>query len=128
VRQIGILLLVGILLLPGAAIAARQVMTDEEMDAVSASGFTIDLNPADPTKLSFSFDLGGNSGLGDVSISPPTLTVNPSTLLIPGGAVDLTNARFNVENMIFNLNICVQCSGSIFQSGVGIPITFKMSQ
>jgi hypothetical protein len=124
VWRIGILLLLGVLLLPGVATAARQVMTDEEMDAVSAAGFSIDLNPADPTKLNFSFDLGGSTGVGDVSISPPSVSVNPSTLVLPG-QVDLSNAMFNVQNMVFNLNICVQCSGTIFQSGVGIPITIK---
>jgi hypothetical protein len=122
--RIGILLLLGVLLLPGVATAARQVMTDEEMDAVSAAGFSIDLNPADPTKLNFSFDLGGSTGAGDVSISPPSVAVNPSTLVLPG-QVDLSHALFNVQNMVFNLNICVQCSGTIFQSGIGIPITIK---
>ena len=41
------------------------------------------------------------------------------------GAVDMSHALINVQNMIFNLNVCVQCSGTIYQLGVGIPITIK---
>ena len=102
--------------------AAPQRMTDAELDEVSAAGFSIDVNTGDPSTFKFSFDLGPNFGDGSVVTSPGTL--NPSTNVFQG-PVDLTNARINVENMIFNLNICVQCQGTILQSGIGIPISVK---
>jgi hypothetical protein len=58
-----------------------------------------------------------------VTTSTPSIWT-PSTLTMTG-AVDLSHAYINVQNMIFNLNICVQCSGTILQSGIGIPITIN---
>jgi hypothetical protein len=111
-----------VFLVGAGAIAAPKVMTDDELDEVSASGgINLDLT-TDPTSLHFSFDNGTMLGAGSVTASPAT--AGPSTLAFQGTA-DFTNARIAVDNMIFNLNICVQCQGSIFQSGIGIPISIK---
>ncbi len=111
-------------LLCSTARAAPKLMTDAELDEVSASGgLSISLDTGDNPSFSFSFDQGGTFGTGSVTTSPAAI---PSTLTF-SGAVDMSHALINVENMIFNLNICVQCSGTILQSGIGIPITFKNS-
>jgi hypothetical protein len=123
-RILGTILLCGavVMLLRGPAVAAPKIMTDDELDGVSASGgINLDFT-TDPTRLGFSFDMGSMTGVGSVTTTPPS--TSPNTLAFQG-AVDLTNARFNVENMIFNLNICVQCQGNILQAGIGIPITVK---
>jgi len=115
---IPLLLSLAVLLGPRVAVSAPIPLTDDEMDLVSAGDLTIDLeNNGDTTK--FSFNLGGTNGVGSVVLSPGTST--PSTLT-SGGSGIFSNNLFNVENMIFNLNICVQCSGTIFQAGIGIPI------
>jgi len=106
------------------ATAAPQLMTDSELDEVSASGgVNISLDTGDNPSFNFSFDQGGTSGNGSVTTSTPSVWT-PSTLTMTG-AVDLSHAYINVQNMIFNLNICVQCSGTILQSGIGIPITIN---
>jgi len=121
---IPLLLSLAVLLGPRVAVSAPIPLTDDEMDLVSAGDFTIDLeNNGDATK--FSFNLGGTNGVGSVAFSPGTST--PSTLT-SGGSGIFSNNLFNVENMIFNLNICVQCSGTIFQAGIGIPIQINGTQ
>ncbi len=111
-------------LLCSTAMAAPKLMTDADLDEVSASGgLTISLDTGENPSFNFSFDQGGTFGTGSVTTSPAAI---PSTLTF-SGAVDMSHALINVENMIFNLNICVQCSGTILQSGIGIPITFKNS-
>jgi hypothetical protein len=124
---IPLLLSLAVLLGPRVAVSAPIPLTDDEMDHVSASGgLTIDLeNNGDTTKFGFSFDLGGTNGVGSVALSP--MTSVPSTLT-SGGSGIFSNNLFNVENMIFNLNICVQCSGTIFQAGIGIPIRINGTQ
>jgi hypothetical protein len=121
---IPLLLSVAVLLGPRVAISAPIPLTDDEMDLVSAGDLTIDLeNNGDTTK--FTFNLGGTSGVGSVVLSPGTSI--PSTLATGGSGI-FSNNLFNVENMIFNLNICVQCSGTIFQAGIGIPIRINGAQ
>ena len=113
-------------LLCTTAMAAPKVMTDVELDEVSASGgLSFSLDAGDNPTFSFNFDEGGTFGAGSVTTSPAT--ASPSTLTF-SGAVDLSHALINVENMIFNLNVCVQCSGTILQSGIGIPITINTAQ
>ncbi len=115
-----VVLLVGV----GGAIAAPKLMTDDELDAVSASG-SISFEVGTDGSLSFDFDMGAAAGTGSVNTTPATSV--PSTFNFQGTA-DFTNARIAVENMIFNLNICVQCQGTIHQTGIGIPISFKTAQ
>jgi len=125
-HMIGTILCCGavVLLLMGSALAAPKVMTDDELDAVSASGgINLDFN-TDSGALNFSFDTGSLAGVGNVTTTPST--TSPNTMAFQG-AVDLTNAHFNVQNMIFNLNICVQCQGKIIQAGIGIPISVTTS-
>jgi len=127
-RMVGAILLCGavVLLLVGGrgAIAAPQVMTDDELDAVSASG-GINFELGTDGSLSFNFDMGMAVGNGSVNTTP-VIAATP-TLSFQGTA-DFTNARIAVENMIFNLNICVQCQGTIHQTGIGIPISIKTAQ
>jgi hypothetical protein len=123
-RTVGAILLCGAVVLlvgAGGAIAAPQVMTDDELDAVSASG-GINFELGTDGSLSFNFDMGTAAGNGSVITTPATSV--PSTFAFQGSA-DFTNARIAVENMIFNLNICVQCQGTIHQTGIGIPISIK---
>ncbi len=128
-RVAGALLLCGVVVcLPlGVAIGAPHVMTDAEMDDVSAGdGISFSLGDGGDTPyFSFTFDQGGTVGAGSVTTTPSSWS--PSTLTMTG-AVDLSHAYINVQNMIFNLNVCVQCSGTILQSGIGIPITIKGTQ
>ncbi len=99
--------------------AAPYHMTDADLDEVSASGgINIGVDSNDGS-FTFNFDQGMTAGYGSVTTTPAI----PSTLT--AGSVNLSNALVNVENMIFNLNVCVQCSGNIFQVGIGIPITIK---
>ena len=124
-RMAGGVLLCGaaVLLFCSVATAAPQLMTDAELDEVSASGsVNFSMDAGESPSFNFSFDQGGTTGTGSVTTSPSIWT--PSTLTLQG-AVDLSHTLINVENMIFNLNICVQCSGTILQSGIGIPITIK---
>ncbi len=118
-----LLLAAGLVMCPGPVASAPIPLTDQEMDEVSASGgFTINLDAGDPTTFSFSFDLGGTNGVGNATLSPPV--ASPSTLSFQGTSI-FNNSYFNVQNMIFNLNICMQCRGTILQSGIGIPITIN---
>jgi len=124
-RMAGGVLLCGVavFLFCAVATAAPQLMTDAELDEVSASGsVNFSLDAGESPSFNFSFDQGATTGTGSVTTSPSIWT--PSTLTMTG-AVDLSHAYINVQNMIFNLNICVQCSGTILQSGIGIPITIK---
>jgi hypothetical protein len=124
-RKLGVVLLCGVavLLFRTVATAAPHSMTDAELDEVAASGgVSFSLDAGDSPSFTFSFDQGGSTGTGSVTTSPNIWT--PSTLTMQG-AVDLSHALINVQNMIFNLNICVQCSGTILQSAIGIPITIK---
>jgi hypothetical protein len=126
-RTIGVILLCGVVVLlvgVGGAIAAPKLMTDDELDAVSASG-GINIELGADGSLSFDFDMGMAAGNGSVITTPATSV--PSTFAFQGTA-DFTNARIAVENMIFNLNICVQCQGTIHQIGIGIPISIKTAQ
>ncbi len=118
--------IVGVLLGCGVAVcllctivsAAPLRMTDADLDEVSASGgINIGVDSNDGS-FTFSFDQGLTAGYGSVATAPL-----PSTLT--ASSVTLSNAPIYVENMIFNLNVCVQCSGNIFQVGLGIPITIK---
>ncbi len=122
-RIVGVLLACGVVVCPPFPMvaAAPLVLTDAEMDEVSASGgINIGVDSSDGS-FTFSFDQGLTAGYGSVTTSPALTT--PSTLV--AGSVDLKNAYINVQNMVFNLNVCVQCSGNIFQVGLGIPITIK---
>lgn len=118
---------------PHFAIAEPQLMTDSELDAVSARGTTneqgtpvLDLgsilakaNP-DGNGALFTFDLGNVFGSGGVDFG--NLTGGPSTLTLNG---DLYTQVLNVENLIFNLNICSGCDGTVYQTGLGVPININ---
>ncbi len=117
-----VLLLVALLALPRWVAAAPKVLSDEELDEVTAQGveFQLNLTP-DAQTLNFSFDLGSTFGNG--SASPATLPT-PSSLFVNGNPA-LT--IFHVDNLVLNLNICVSCNAqTITQQGFGLPITVKV--
>lgn len=105
--------------------AGPKLMTDDELDGVSAQGVQLDLkiNP-DDASVDFSFNAGGTFGNGSVSTTGPDGL--PSTIALNGTGLTLNNSTIQVENMILNLNICVQCQAEkIIQSGIGVPIVVK---
>jgi hypothetical protein len=104
-------------------------MSDLELDEITAKGvdpgvnLSVTANPSD-NGVDFAFNLGSTVGNGSVGITP--VVSSPSTLVINGGGLP-ANATFNVQNMVFNLNICVACNAAkIIQSGTGIPITVSI--
>lgn len=110
----------------GPAVAGGPtLLTDEELDQVSAGGVQFDLK-VDPNEglVDFAFNVGSSFGSGSVAVGTPTQA--PPTTVFNGGNVNLSNANFLVDNMIFNLNICVQCrADTIIQKGLGVPITIR---
>jgi hypothetical protein len=109
----------------GDVARATEALLDEELDQISASGdFSLELGegPNGIPSVNFSFQTGGTTGNGSVLISP---TPTPSSVFT--GGVNFSNTLFNVENMIFNLNICVQCQATtLTQGNLGVPITVKL--
>ena len=117
-------LVLGLVMAPGSALAL-QVLSDDEMDQISAQGsFSLSIDPNGPTgvpTVNFGFVTGDTTGTGSVSISPLTA---PSTI-INGNAL-FSNTLFNVQNMIFNMNICVQCHATtLTQANIGVPVEIK---
>jgi len=119
------LALVVLVLAGPGLVLATEVLSDGELDQVSAMGeFSLELGegPNGIPSVNFSFQTGGTTGNGSVLISP---TPTPSSVF--NGGVSFSNTLFNVENMIFNLNICVQCQATtITQGNLGVPITVKL--
>lgn len=108
-----------------AAAAGPQLLTDEELDQVSAGGvsFNLSVDPNEQT-VDFAFNLGSSFGSGNVGVGTPAQA--PPTTVFNGGNMNFSNANFLVDNMIFNLNICVQCrADTIIQKGLGVPITIR---
>lgn len=119
-----------VLLFPWSAsaeLAELQDLSDEELDQVTAQGVSLKLKLLPDGALEgigFDFDLGGASGNGSIEIPSPPVTVQPINLFANG--IDLSNSYLRVENLIFNLNICLQCQATtINQIGQGIPITIR---
>lgn len=110
----------------GPAVAGGPtLLTDEELDQVSASGVQFDLK-VDPNEglVDFAFNVGSSFGSGSVGVGTPVQA--PATTVFNGGSMNLSNATFLIDNMIFNLNICVQCrADTIIQKGLGVPITIR---
>lgn len=123
---LGPLVLALLLLTPGLTAAGPQRMSDEELDAVTAGDVQLKFGiDPDENGVGFSFDLGSTFGDGSV-ILPNAPSVIPSTVNVTNGNVDFSNTRFTVENMILNLNLCVQCKASVInQIGFGVGITIK---
>ena len=121
-----ILLLVAavFLVMPGLALAT-EVLSDGELDQVSAMGdFSLQLGegPNGIPTVNFGFQTGGTTGNGSVMISP-----SPTSSSVINGGVSFSNTLFHVDNMVFNLNICVQCRATtITQGNLGVPITINV--
>ena len=122
--RMGSLALAACLLTPLSAFAT-DMLTDGELDDISAMGdFTLNVGETAgglPT-VSFGFQTGGTSGNGQIIIQPSAT---------PTGGITAGNVNFNgpihVENMIFNMNICVQCHATtLTQGNVGAPVTIKV--
>ncbi len=123
-----VLLAVTFLLYPTISLGRPYVMSDGELDEITAKGvdpavsLSVTANPSE-NGVDFAFNMGSTVGNGSVGITP--VVSNPSTVVLSGSA--LPNAVFNVQNMVFNLNICVACNATkIIQSGTGIPITVNI--
>jgi len=126
----------------GLAAAEPELMTDTDLEAVTARGVdgtesassdpgpVLDLggilgaaNP-DGTGALFGFDLGGVIGGGSAEIAGLT---QPSALTLNGA---LSPGVLNVQhlNYIVNLNICVECKADvIYQQGIALPIEVKLA-
>lgn len=107
------------------AAGGPALLTDEELDRVTAGGvdFSIAVDPNEGL-VDFAFNLGSSFGSGSVGLGTPAQV--PSTTVFNGGNVNLSNAQFLIDNMVFNLNICVQCrADTIIQKGLGVPITIR---
>lgn len=119
-KRLLILLAFSLLLLPQLSTAQPRLMVDEELDKVTASGGLVSFSLNENNEVSFELDLGTTFGNGSVALNPT-----------PGGGLpqnfsldNLLNATFQVQSMIFNLNLCVQCQATnINQIGLGLGIT-----
>jgi len=115
--------LAAFLLMPVASLATEP-LTDDQLDLISAGDFSFDIGQDAnglPT-VNFGFQTGGTTGNGQVIIQPSS---TPTT------GINATNVNFNapmhVENMIFNMNICMQCQATtLTQGNVGVPVTIKV--
>ena len=118
------LLLVALVLAgPGVALAT-EALSDDELDRITAGDFSLSLGdgPNGIPGVNFAFQTGGTSGNGSVLISP-----SPTASSVFNGGVSFSNSLFQVENMISNLNICVQCHATtITQGNLGVPIQIKL--
>jgi hypothetical protein len=119
-KRLLVLLTFSLLLLPGAGVAQPKLMMDEELDKVTASGGLVSFSLNENNELSFELDLGTTFGNGSVVLNP-----TPGNVVPPSFSLDnLLNATFQVQSMIFNLNLCVQCQATnINQIGLGLGIT-----
>src|SRR6185295_4138951 len=110
--------------LPVSALAT-DILTDGQLDEISAMGdFSVNIGEGQnglPT-VNFGFQTGGTTGNGQIILQPST---TPTTAI---GATNVNfNAPFHVDNMILNMNICVQCqANTLTQGNVGVPITVKV--
>ncbi|MBI4522536.1 MAG: hypothetical protein HY695_01850 [Deltaproteobacteria bacterium] len=119
------LMLAGMLIHPPWSLARPQVMTDDELDQVTARGveFKFNFNP-DQNVLDFSFDVGSTLGTGTLGLNP--FPAVPSNITVNGNP-NLTNSNLFFDNLTLNMNVCVSCSATtIIQQGIGIPITVKV--
>lgn len=81
--------------------------------------------------VKFKFDAGGGtlgSGSAQIPVTGPSLNANNPNMTFSGNPI-LSGNAFQVQNMLLNMNICVQCraSGHIVQTGNGFvfPITIQ---
>ncbi len=128
-KCVPLLVLAAFLLLFTGFAEAAQLLSDEELDGISASGVEINVDPTDPSgTVSFGFDVGGNVGSGNMGFTNPTTLPSTANML---SALSIANSQVQIyaENFILNLNICAGCTATnIFQQGSAIPITIKVQQ
>jgi hypothetical protein len=113
--------------------AEPELMTDAELDAVSArgagsaeDGTVVDLGgllaqiAPDGNGVAFDFDVGNLLGNGSIAASQPRL-LDPSVLKFP--VLDGTQPIY-FENLILNLNVCSGCkaAGDIIQNNIGLIV------
>lgn len=112
-----------LLLAPSVSIAA-DLLSEDEMDTVAASGleFTAGFDSNGNPLLNLGFQLGGTTGSGTVTVTP-----SPGTSFINGN-LNISKSIFNVESMIFNMNLCVQCKATtLTQTNLGLPVNIKIA-
>jgi hypothetical protein len=119
-----------LLIVPRLAAAGPKLLSDEEMDEITAQGGGVQLDfgfNAETGDLNFNFNLGPTLGNGSV-VSSPASTSGPSNLTLTGNT-NLSNSTFVVENMILNLNVCAMCNATVInQLGLGLGITLNPQQ
>ena len=124
ISRLQLLLLTALLLLPVAGLATEP-LTDDQLDLISAGDFSLNIGQDAnglPT-VNFGFQTGGTSGNGQVIIQP---AASASTTGINASNVNF-NAPMQTQNMIFNMNICMQCQATtLTQGNVGVPVTIKV--
>ena len=116
--------LASVLLLVPVSAFSTEALTDDQLDNISAGDFTLNIGEGAngvPT-VNFGFQTGGTTGNGQIVIQPsatPTTGINATNVNF--------NAPFHVDNMIFNMNICVQCQATtLTQGNIGVPVTVKV--
>jgi hypothetical protein len=117
------LIVIALLVLPLKVEARPKLLSDSEMDRVTARGtdFEFNFNP-DTGGLNFNFNAGATIGNGSVISSPAVGGTSNSTNL--PGISTLSNNTFVVDNMILNLNICAMCNATVInQLGLGLGVT-----
>ncbi len=116
-------LLLSILIMPQLAAGGPKLLSDEELDQITAQGVDLKLSMSpDQQQLDFTFEAQSTAGQGSVAVSPSSF---PSTLTVNGMTnLDLSRSTILVGNLTLNLNICVQCKATtIIQQGFGFPVT-----
>ncbi len=106
---------------PRVVFAGPQLLSDEELDEISAGAvqFSYSVDPV-TGGVNLAFDTGSTQGNGNVTATPST---GPSTVNVTNGNLVFSNSAINVQNMILNLNLCVQCKATtINQIGFGLGI------
>ncbi len=103
---------------------ATEPLSDEQLDELAAGDFSVSVGDGangTPT-VNFGFQTGGTSGNGSVLITP-----SPGSSTQVTGGVSFSNTAIHVDNMIFNMNICVQCHATtLTQGNLGVPIQIKV--
>jgi hypothetical protein len=117
---------VALLIVPQVVSASPKVLSDEELEEITARGVDLGFNfNAETGDLGFNFNMGSTVGNGNVTSSPVS---TPSNLTLNGNT-NLSNSTFVVENMILNLNVCAMCNATVInQLGFGLGITLNPQQ
>jgi hypothetical protein len=131
VRGVFFILILLVLSVPPWAAAGPKIMTDDELDHVTAQGVRLkfDFDP-EGGGINLDFDAGNLTGTGTVLLNPLSQgAINVAASGTPGfGAVPVNGSLViqNVENMNFSFNLCYFCKANVLnQLGLQIGATFN---